>query len=278
MVEEQASVLPEELEQWLEGRAETTDRDREELLARAVATYRLLAEQEAALSEGVEPLDERLADLQHRIEDLESETDDRIEDVRDRVVQVLKTAKGKADPEHDHPELEATLEEVDDELGSLSVSVSELETTVGDVEREIEAVSDRVDGGFENYETILTSLTDRLDDVDDKLDTLAGAVVDLRRRAVDLESAEARRTAVEELRADAHAHGIRNGDCESCGRTIELGLLSSPHCPDCREPLVGIEPGGRFLGSATVTVGDHPALAGESLETETAEELFEDDE
>lgn len=274
MGEEQAPALPEELEQWLEGRAEATDRDREELLARAVATYRLLSEEAEAVSDGVEPLDVQLAELQHRLDDLESETDDQIEDVRGRVVQVLKTAKGKADPDHDHPELEA----VDEELGSLASSVSELDTTVDDLEAELDSLSERVDGGFENYEAILTSLTDRVDDVEGKLDTLAGAVVDLRKRAVELESAEARRSAVEELRADAHAHGIRKGDCESCGRTIDLGLLASPHCPDCREPLVGVEPGGGFLRSATVMVGDPPALTGESLETESPEELFQDDE
>jgi len=278
MAEEQAPALPEDLEQWLEGRAEATDRDREELLARAVATYRLLSEEEEAISEGVQPLDERLAELQHRLDDLESETDEQIEDVRGRVVQVLKTAKGKADPDHDHSALEATVDAVDEELDSLSSSVSELQTTVDDVEAALDSLSERVDGGFENYENILTSLTDRVDDVDGKLDTLAGAVVDLRKRAVELESAETRRAAVEELQADAHAHGIRTGDCESCGRSIDLGLLSSPHCPDCQEPLVGVEPGGGFLRSATVTVGDKPALTGESRGTESPEDLFEDDE
>lgn len=279
MAEEQASALPDELEQWLEKRAEATEQGREELLARAVATYRLLSEEEEALSaEGTKPLDERLAELQRRLDELESETDDRIEDVRERVVQVLKTAKDKADPDHDHPELETTVEEVDDELGTLSISVSELDTAVGDVEGELDALSEQVDGGFENYETVLTSLTDRVDDLDGKLDTLAGAVVDLRKRAVELESAEARRSAVEEIQAEAHSHGVRKGDCESCGRTIELGLLTAPRCPGCQQPLVGVEPGGGFLRSATVTVGDQPALAGDSLETETPEKLFEDDE
>jgi DNA repair exonuclease SbcCD ATPase subunit len=279
MAEEQASALPEELEQWLEERAGATDQDREELLARAVATYRLLSEEEAALSgESVRPLDERLAELQRRLDELESETDDRIEDVRDRVVQVLKTAKGKADPDHDHPELAAAVDGIEAELEELSASVSELDRAVDDTEGELDALAERVDGGFENYETILTSLTDRLDEVDGKLDTLAGAVVDLRKRAVDLESAEARRTAVEEIQAEAHTHGVRKGDCESCGRGIELGLLTAPRCPGCQQPLTGVDPGGGFLRSATVTVGDQPALAGESLETETPEELFEDDE
>jgi DNA repair exonuclease SbcCD ATPase subunit len=272
MAEEQAPALPDELDTWLEDQAGSTGHDREELLARAVATYRLLSDENEALSEDAAPtLDERIETLRERVVELDTETDKRIEDVRERVIQVLKTANGKADPDHDHPELTETVANVDDELTELSASVSTLEDDLG-------ALAERVDGGFKNYETILTSLTDRADEIDGKLDTLAGAVVDLRKRAVELESANARRAAVEELQADALTQGVRAGNCESCGRTIELGLLTAPRCPHCQQALSGVEPGGRFLRSATITVGAQPAITGESFEPEEPKELFEDDE
>lgn len=272
MVEEQALTLPDGLEGWLDDRAATTDQDRDEVLARAIATYRLLSDGDEALAtEEAPPIDEQLADLEQRIDELDAETDEQIQDVRDRVVQVLKRVKGKADSEHDHPELASSVERLDDEFTDLSESLDGLQT-------ELDSLEERVDGGFENYETVLISLTDRADDVDGKLDTLAGAVVDLRKRTLELESANARRTAVEELQADANVRGISAGDCESCGERVQLGLLSEPRCPHCREQFDGVEPGGRFLGSATLTVGDRPALAGDSFEPEEPEEVFEEDE
>lgn len=272
MAEKQPSVLSDELDEWLADQARSSEHNREELLARAVATYRLLSEADDARPADAGPtLDERIESLQTRVDAIDTETDERIEDVRNRVIQVLKTAKGKADPDHDHPELTDTVADVDDEL-------SELSKTVSDLEAERAALEDTVDGGFENFEQILTSLSDRVDEVDTKLTTLAGAIVDLRKRAVTLESENARRAAVEELQADALSQGVRAGNCEACNRTVELGLLTAPRCPHCQEPFTGVEPGGRFLGSATITVGDQPAITGESLTTEDPEELFETDE
>ncbi len=271
MVEEQALTIPEGLEQWLDDRTATTDQDRDEVLARALATYRLLSERDEALAEvEMPPLDEQLADLEQRIDELAADTDEQIQDVRDRVVQVMTTARAKADPEHDHPALASDVERIDDDLADLSESLDGLQT-------ELDSFEERVDGGFENYETILSSLTDRADDVDGKLDTLAGAVVDLRKRALELESANARRTAVEELQTDANVRRVSAGDCQSCGETVRLALLSEPRCPHCREQFDGIEPAGRFLGSATLTVGDRPALAGDAFEPEEPGEVFEED-
>lgn len=271
MVEEQASTLPDGLEQWLDDRAATTGQDRDEVLARAITTYRLLSEGDEALDGEVPSLDDRLADIEGRIDELDAETEEQIQDVRDRVVQVLKTAKAKADPEHDHPEVESSVDRLDSELAELSESLDGLQS-------ELDELDERVDGGFENFETILSSLTERADEIDGKLDTLAGAVVDLRKRALELESANARRNAVETLQAAANLRGITAANCESCGETVRIGMLTEPNCPHCRESFEGVEPGGRFLGSATLTVGDRPALAGEAFEPEAPEELFEDDE
>ncbi len=270
MAEEQPQSLPAELDGWLEDRAAETGRDRGEVLARAVATYRILSEAEDATD--TQPLDRQLADLAERITELEDDTDDRIEDVRDRVVQVMQTAKSKADPEHDHPELE---ERIEDRIEAAEQAGSDdgeaLRRAVAELDRQVE-------GGFDNYEAVLSSLADRADGAEEKLDKLAGAVVGLRKRVTELEAADARRQAVEELQADANRRNVGTADCEGCGKRVHVGLLSDPRCPHCGEPFVDVEPGSRFLGSATLVTGDQPALEGESFEPEPAEEVFADDE
>jgi len=274
MAEEQPQSLPAELEGWLDDRAAETGRDRGEVLARAVATYRLLSEAEDATD--TQPLDQQLEALADRVADLEADTDERIEDVRDRVVQVMRVAKAKADAEHDHLELEERIEDVerggaeDVERGGAE-DVEALRRALAELDRQVE-------GGFDNYEAVLSSLTDRADEADEKLDTLAGAVVDLRRRVTELEAADARRTAVEELQADANRRNVGTADCEACGKRVHVGLLADPRCPHCGEPFVDVEAGGRFLGSATLVTGDQPALAGESFEPETPDEVFAGDE
>lgn len=265
MAEEQPQSLPAELEEWLDDRAAEAGRDRGEVLARAVATYRLLAEAEEAGD--IEPLDERVAELADRLDELEEDTDERIEDVRDRIVQVMQVAQSKADADHEHPELRARIEEASDG----AADVAALRRALAELDRQVE-------GGFENYEAVLSSLADRADETDDKLDTLASAVVDLRERVTDLEAANARRNAVEELQRDANSRNVGAADCEGCGKRVHIGLLSAPRCPHCREPFEGVKPGSRFLGSATLVTGDQPALAGESFDPEATEEVFADDE
>ena len=266
MAEEQPQSLPAEVDGWLEDRAAETGRDRGEELARAVATYRILAQAEDTTD--TESLDRQLAGLAERITELEESTDDRIDDVRDRVIQVMQTAKSKADPDHDHPELEERIEAA--EHGG-SDDTEALRRALAELDRQVE-------GGFENYEAVLDSLADRTDDATGKLDTLAGAVVSLRKRVTELEAADARRQAVEELQADANRRNVGTADCENCEKQVHVGLLSDPRCPHCGESFVDVEPGSRFLGSATLVTGDQPALAGDSFEPETPEEVFADDE
>ncbi|WP_435119061.1 CopG family transcriptional regulator [Halolamina sp. C58] len=263
MAEEHPQSLPTELDAWLEDRAAETGRDRGELLARAVATYRLLSEAEDPAD--TEPLDQQIEALTDRVAAIEADVDDRVEDVRDRVIQV---AKAKADEEHDHPELEERIEAVEDAGAD---DVEALRRALAELDRQVE-------GGFDNYEAVLSSLVDRADDAEGKLDTLANAVVSLRRRVTELEAADARRHAVEELQAEANRRNVSAGDCGACGRQVHVGLLSAPRCPHCGEAFVEVEPGSRFFGSPTLVTGDQPALTGESFDPETAEEVFEDDE
>ena len=210
MEEEQPQSLPTELDRWLDDRAAETGRERGEVLARAVATHRLLTD--AADATDVPPLEQQLAELADRVDDLETETDDQIEDVRDRVIQV---ARSRAESDHDHPDLEARIDEVERDEGD---EIATLRRVLASLER-------RVDGGFDNYEAVLSSLTDRTDDTERKLDMLASAIVDLRKRVTELEAAGYRRA----------SGGRQPGTWAREGDRVRLTTRAFPF-PDGREP------------------------------------------
>lgn len=279
MPEEQVAGVSDELDAWLSERATETGRDRAEVLARAVATYRLLSENERSLREngsGADPLDDRLTDLGDRVDRLERATEEDVADLRDRVVQVLETSQGKADADHDHEGLGERLSEAEAAVASLDGTTDSLDADLTALESALESLASQVDGGFENYEAILEGLADAVDDADAKLDALASAVVDLRERTAALEAADARRETVEELQAEANRLGVGVADCGECGFDVDVALLADPRCPQCATVFDGIDPGRRLFGRATLTVGERPALDGEALETDPAD-VFEDD-
>lgn len=306
MPEEQVGEVPPELEAWLSDRAAETGRDQSEVLTRAVAAYRLLDDHEGELAEnGAGPvaatadfdgarledggtrlddaethlasLEDDLDGLADRLDEHERETDSNVADLRERVVQVLDTARSKADADHDHGALDARLEDVEAALDGVESNVERLEATAESVEADLGALDEQVEGGFENFEAILEGLADAVDDAEGKLDALAGAVVDLRERAVALESAQAQRAAAEELQAEANREGVGVADCEQCGGSVDVALLGTPRCPHCSGVFTGLSPGRRFFGRATLTVGDRPALEGTASESNDPEAVFEDD-
>ena len=303
MPEEQVGEVPEDVAEWLSCRAAETGRDPEEVLTRVVGTYRLLDEHEGRVREngamGVEPLDDslegvvpRLTDAEEHLDDTaehldglaarldqhESATESDIADLRERVIQVLQTARSKADADHDHESLDVRLTDAEVTVGSFEETVEALEQTVASVETELERLDEDVAGGFENFEAILGGLADSVDDDAGKLDSLAAAVVDLRSRVADLATARAQRTAAEELQAEANREGVGAADCAKCGGSVDVALLGTPHCPHCSGVFTGLSLGRRFFGRATLEVGDRPALTGESTATTDLSDLFDDDE
>ena len=244
-----AEALSAELASWVERRAETLDRPPETVLERAVAAHRLAVD--ADLVDGdpdglADP--ERLDDLADRLDETDDRVDEAIGDLRERVIEVLETAEERAPRDHDHPELAATGEvtELRDELDRLAVDLVDLE--------------DRVDDGFDNYETVLEALNDRTDGLADRTDSLAAAVTDLRSQLRDIDAAAARRKAVDELRRAANRQGVREADCESCGTPLDVALLTAPQCPHCGGTFDDVDPGAGFFATPTLSVGNRPAL------------------
>jgi len=195
-------------------------------------------------------------DLERRIEDQREEYTNLVEDVRERVIQVKREADAKAPSDHDHPELTAELEETERRL-------EELEATVEAVESSTEEVRSDLQSGFENYEDVLRYLTDLAEETGEHLDTLARAVVTLRETARNVAAAETAREEADRLKLTANRKGIGTADCEDCGGTVRVGLLSRPECPHCSTPFVDVESKNGLFGSPTLVSGTQPALEGE---------------
>ncbi|MFB6255937.1 MAG: CopG family transcriptional regulator [Haloplanus sp.] len=243
---EQSEVFPSELRAWVERKAAERDAEPAAILARAAAVYRLLDAEADGL---VAPLDDLTADvdaLADRVDVVEDELDYKIDDVRDRVVQIKRETDAKAPRDHGHPDL-------DDRVNAAVRAASDAESAVADLET-------RLDRGFENYEEILEHLTDATDELDENVETLAGAVVDIRAEARRVSAAEHDRRAVDDLRTAANRHGERTASCADCSATVDLGLLARPNCPHCEAAFVDFEPATGFFSSATLSTGDRPAL------------------
>lgn len=187
------------------------------------------------------------ADVDRELERLEQEFQAKLEDVRDRVIQVKRETDRKAPADHAHEDLRNSIEQ--------------LSRTARALQDEVETVDERVDAGFENFEDVLTYLVDTTDTLDRRLGELARAVLDLRDRVDRLASLEARQAALANLTEAANRHGVSTAECEDCGGSVDLRLLTEPECPHCDAGFAELEAKSGFLRSSVLHTGSSiPAL------------------
>ena len=282
MTGEQA--LGDDLDGWLDARADDLGLDRERLLTRLVAAQRL-ALAETGSTEGDELLP-TVAALESRIASLEDEVDEKIADVRERVVQVKRETDAKAPADHGHAALADRLDGLAEEIGTLHDDHGALAASHERLREDHDDLRGDVDAGFENYELILDDLDSDTGDLAEKADTLAQVALRLRQRVATLEGESAIRTAVADLQREANRAGVSSANCADCGSSVHVGLLGAPTCPHCEATFDDVEPARGFFGSATLTTGDRPALtdgtdpesaAGDGV-ARTADDLFGEDE
>lgn len=211
---------------------------------------------------GAAELQARLEEVEAALEGLQDELDEKVDDVRDRVIQVKRETDAKAAADHDHAALEERVDRLDGQLDALGRDYVDVDAAVDDVEERLDVLEGRMEAGFSNFEEVLEYLLDAADDADAKRDTLARAVLDLRRRVDRLASSATRRDAADRLRASAHEHGVTSADCESCGRTVHLAMLTAPECPHCAAGFTEVEPRTGFFRSSVLHTGSRPALEG----------------
>lgn len=269
----ESASLPGGIEEWLADHTDETGEDRADVLARAVASYRLLTEE----ADGDEPLESTLAELEARIEsleaadaesqpdsdriaELEAELDGHVEDLRSKIVDVVKEARSRAPADHNHEPLESRIDEQ-------SETTDELQASLDELAEDIDAFDTRVESRFNGIEQELGPMAESVTDLESKATKLAGAVVDMRKRLARVESHVSHQTALAELLQTAAREDISQARCDNCNETVDLGLLVEPICPHCRSVFDDLEPGSMFFKSAWLTIADRPALeAGETTE------------
>lgn len=235
---------------WAIERASDLGVEPEEYLERVLVSVR-------AVEDG-DPLDD-LADarqvqvLSQRLDELDDEVDEKIADVRDRVIQVKRETDQKAPAGHEHDDLAAAVEEATERADTAVTQVEAIVETVNAIER-------RLDAGFDNYEEILSFLVDRTDDLADHTETVARALVDLRRRVQTIGANVERRETTGRLKRQANEAGVTEASCGACGDDVRIALLTDPECPFCGASFTELEPKSGFFGSATLVAGTAPAL------------------
>ncbi|MFC7073235.1 hypothetical protein ACFQJ7_11750 [Halovenus rubra] len=272
--------LPAELVEWLDEAAADAEVDRETLITQLLASYRTVADVNeetdppvksvdpdsvaesvkadlgrkierqvnAELSRSVEDqvddvltdrLTEATSDVREqvdtRIDTVEGTFQEDINDVRNRVIQVKKEADNKAPKDHSHPEM-AQLSVLQDEVDSLQTRVDELEN---EHEADISEV-----------ENTTAEQKEQVDEIQDRLQTVAWVVSDLREAQQSSSGLEA----VERIKRAAARADIERANCENCGQAVSLALLTDPHCPHCDTTVTNVEPSSGWFGSPKLTV------------------------
>jgi rubrerythrin len=256
--------LPAELDEWLDEQAASLGLDRETVLVQLLASYRTAEQLEsdgqlridgdgeghsAVLGEEyLEEAVERVADdqitaatdsvretLTARIDEVEADFQANLDDVRDRVVQVKREADQKAPEDHTH--------EVFDTIDGLAEEVAQLES-------DLESLRGQQQETADEHAADIDDLSGRLDTLEDRLQTVAWAVSDLR----DAYESGHGMAAVERIKRAAAKADIERATCENCGNGVTISLLTDPKCPHCDATVSDIQPASGWFSSPKLLV------------------------
>ena len=230
-----------------------------------VATGEEVAELRAVvngLGETTNQLETAVESLTAEVETLETEVDNDIKDLRERLVQLYRDTEQKAETDHTHPDLAEQLDEVDASARAVADRLDGLEDRVESIDDTVASVDDRV----ERIEDRLDALAAADDDAADKLSRVASAVVRIQRRLREIDGERADHGRLDEILDAANRHGVTKADCDGCGHTVRLSLLSSAECPHCESRFDALDPADRFYRRSRLIVDDRPALSGETAD------------
>lgn len=264
LLDEHDDLLPEPRDGELSSRVAALETDLDDVRDRVV---QLGSEVDAVTGEGGPPgetseVEAELAAVESRLTELEATLDEQIQDVRERVIQVKRETDEKAAADHDHPELRAELETAVDDATAATETAESALTEAETLASDLSEIQSTLDGGFDNYESILRGLKDSTDEVRDRTDRLVTAVTQLRDRVVELETAAERRADAEALQQDATQKGVTDAVCNDCESTVYLGLLGDARCPHCETPFERVDADTGLFRPPRLVVADRPALEG----------------
>lgn len=235
--------LPQDLDEWLERRADALGVDRRDLLVELVSAYRFTAERTEDPAEAgnwlsravVRDVDER---IRERFDAIRSHLDDDLDEIRRRVIQVKRATDEKADADHTHDGFEA----LEDDLNALADRIGTLEDQVEDIPADVGA-------------EVGPEFAEDLEELEEKVTLVAQSVLSLRSELggeVD-EAGEAPEDPLTTIKRMAGRSGIQTARCGACDGTVRVGLLPEPACPHCRAELDGLREASGFFASPVLT-------------------------
>jgi len=135
--------------------------------------------------------------------------------------------------------------ELDDELIEIRDRLSELESGLAD--RLAEESDERaeletwIEAEFDNIEDVLQHLLSTTDNLEYRL----GSAIESQREQLEpLQTAHAEQEQLQTIKNEAINKNVDTADCADCGKTVALGLLPEPHCPNCDQQFTGVTTSG----------------------------------
>lgn len=277
--------LPPDLAAWLDEHTAESEHEPEDLLGLLAAAYRSVEEDGSASTVAT---NDEVSSLASAVEGLQDDLDEKVADMRERIVQIKRETDAKAPADHSHEDIESrlsglgeTVAEMDglqEEVAALEQRVEELSSSVESLDSDLSSMQERSDAGFENYETVLEDLLDRTDRLKGRTQTLAETTGALQDAIETRRGVEESREQVAALKREANRMGIGSADCEDCGTTLEVALLTEPSCPACGETFQSVDRRANFLRSHTLSTGSPPALeAGDAERVDVSEDVLTDE-
>lgn len=209
-----------------------------------------------------EEVSERVAGLNERLAHLEDTFEEKLEDVRERVVQVKREVDDKAPDDHEHEAIIDRLVELesDEELEEVDEPTERLD----DLEEKAETlaaaaldVQERLDD-LTHLEDVVEGQLGASNDLEEQVEHLAETVQDVQHQLEEGGRPDAPEERLDRLFERANSEGVRQAKCADCDQSIDLALLRSPACPSCGVTFVDVEAGGLFR-SGVLQVGASPA-------------------
>jgi predicted nucleic acid-binding Zn ribbon protein len=159
---------------------------------------------------------------------------------------VKREADAKAPRDHSHQELER--------IDRLLDRMKELSTRLDDVEGDLAALEGRVT----DHDDTVAGVTESIDQIQERLRTVAWAVTDLRESHESGDSGT-----VEAIRRAAAEADVDRAACERCGNGVDIALLTDPECPHCQATVTDVRPAAGFFSKPRLQVASQLESGGE---------------
>lgn len=266
--------IPHALEQWLDLMSDEWDVGRDTLIRQLLAAHQVSATLDGISDSNLnldeagesiatsfnqllissnESLKDQFSDIEHEVTQLEHQYSRDLEDVRKRVVQLKRELNSKANTSHSHPEIV-------EEIKNRSEDDVELKSGIERLADEIDKINEKVDAGFANFRKIIEQVIRQHDQHDEQLDKFASILLRYRDDLSSVSQLVADQRLLEDLTSTAIRNGVRTAACGNCQTTIDLGILSTPQCPECSARFERLQPKDGFFGNSHLIVEDPPAL------------------